>query len=484
MKEIATFGERLGVLMKRHELTNGALARRLRLSSSVPISRVLKDQTSAARRTELLELIRADGAIFSPDELSELEDALSVNRVGKNPYKAQSSFFKLLFSRQNDAEDIQLSGMNQTFEEYLTRFSPREPLRLILINSCETALPHMLSSLLSDRNRLIELHHYTAINDATRNPALLLRFSSHFLNNPRYHPYVLTERDNDTDAFFFAPNVMLIRYGAGPSALESIALIRSDHSADLLSGLERYNLFNTIFRAINSIATEPKPLWGWPEGQPVARLLPFYREMYAPSARRAIWQLKNAPGFDLTPPETLIQIFRSSPGYANGMGTLSASGDLEFFFNLRYKRFTTSSAPVHVTFSPAGIRAFLQTGRLSNHPDRLRAYTVDERAQLLETLIDLDQSCKNFHFHLLNDKLMVRRFHITCFEGRSMLFSGCEPGRASAHPFYSREPLLVNQFVDFYRYELLTRHVQADASTRLKQMRSCLPSSKQGGETT
>ncbi len=97
MHHIYTFGERLGMLMKSHKLTASALAARLKLRNAVTVSRLLRDETSEERRTEVLRMLRARPEIFSQAECGMLGEALEVSRLGKSAYLAQRGIHDLIF---------------------------------------------------------------------------------------------------------------------------------------------------------------------------------------------------------------------------------------------------------------------------------------------------------------------------------------------------------------------------------------------------
>ena len=469
MKNIATFGERLTSLMESHDLSAAALTELTKLPNTMAMVRLMRDETSESRRQSFYESLRACGSPFTSDELTELEAALTVSRLGKRSYKAYRGLFDLLFMPAQKSDN---AGCFCELTARLRALAPDVPLQLMCTNCCDTGLLPALAPLFEDRSRLIEMHHFTSVNADTRNPMLLLGSAWRLIHDSRYRPYIVTQRDNGTDAYYCAPNTLFFKFGLGAAAREAMCFVSVSEGLRRVYFQEGSFLFDTVFRSLHGLDPSPKPLRGHWGIRNQRELLAFLTRMYQKAFNRAIYVLRPEPGFEFIEPEILIRQLQESPSHLTADARSNMDG-LREMMELRYRLYMGGAQPVCLTLSKEETKRFLLTGRADDQPSTLRPLTLEERRRWMRRFFDRLTEDTSFQIRFLQDGLKQRRYRLVCFEGQGLM--PLKLGDANERPGYTHaliaEPLLVEQFTRFYKNELLTYHVYSreDSVAWLKQ---------------
>ena len=473
MMQVLTFGQALANIMRKYSLTPAKLAARLCMPNAVTISRILRDETSQQRREELYRLIAAHmNSLLCRDEIAALEQALEVSRIGKTHYRAHKDMEALLFGGHDATADPMIAELGVPLSQFLQRFSDDEPLQLLCFNCCRSALGDHLSRLFEQPRRLIELWHYISIDNEERNPALLLRFASRFASDHRYHPRVFSYEANGADSYFFAPDMLFYRYGFGPNADEGVLMLHS-------TGINAMNLavpgfFDQLARAIDHFGATPSVFFSSLTRRDSEDALSTLHSIYDQGRTKCIYQLKNAPGFDLFQPEWLMQLYREA-----GVSPVLHAADQQVLFNVfetRNRCLLKECPHAHFTFSLDGLEQLAHSGRCDHIRAALRPLHPHETAMLIDVLLDKQLNDPTFELHLLKRGMDASNFSVTCFEDHGMLITAREPSAGDPYPLFVEESILQKQFINFYHNEILSRAIidDADVVPILRQLKDKL----------
>ena len=137
---------------------------------------------------------------------------------------------------------------------------------------------------------------------------------------------------------------------------------------------------------------------------------------------RAIWKIKPDIGVDQIP----VHIMEA----ALLRGPMMESGGSEFFevlsalrevYRKRVTNTFTKKKHAYTIFKRRAFQEFAKTGRTTDHFWAMTPYTVDERIEILETLLDQQRNNSYIHMHFLKDDDDLRDIEIACYEDTGLL---------------------------------------------------------------
>ena len=478
MKAIKTFGEQLREILSAHNMSATALATELNMNGVIGISRLLRNQTSDKKQRELIDALRARGDLFSSGELAKLEKSIDVNRLGKRAYKTQRSIEELIFRGPASVAPPVMAGSVETLASYLQKLPQKEPLQLLCFNCIENGVLAAIESLFADPKRVIEMHHYVSINEDTRNPALVVGAAAKLLFDPRYHLYIATNEQNGSDAYFFTPCLLVLKQGVGQIATESLMLFTSDGTTRMTQMSRRPGMLDTLMGWIAGLAPAPKPIMATYGDQRDTNMIDLFFSGYQLEKKRAYYQIKPDLCSGSFPPELMIGFICDSPMVPADLKQ-AFRGQLAPILNARYQNLVEKTQPTYFTCSPAETKAFLSTGMLSDHPVGARPFTVEERKQIVDSVMARIRDNPRYHFRFLLEDLRIRLFQFIGYEGKGVMAIKRDTHydlAKSQDNIFIPEPMFLAQYIDYYMETLLPSHTYSEPESlaMLQKMRETL----------
>ena len=131
--------------------------------------------------------------------------------------------------------------------------------------------------------------------------------------------------------------------------------------------------------------------------------------------------------------------------------------------NMRSKRKST-----HLVYSLQAMEHFMRTGVLTDQFFIQRAYTVQERREIIRTLLDAMRSCPWFNVHFLREGVPVPGYEISYYDGKGVMLMNAYTGYdldADHSEALITLPAFMESFRSYFMDELLMSWVMPRSDT-------------------
>lgn len=162
----------------------------------------------------------------------------------------------------------------------------------------------------------------------------------------------------------------------------------------------------------------------------------------------------------------IIDGFRQA-GYASGAELVELIEQLQRIQDARFHNMRTKHRPTHLVYSLPAMRQFMRTGILSDQFFLHRPYSLEERREILRTLLQLAQS-PYFNIYFLRSEATEPQYEMTCYEGKGVLMMNA----FTCYDLYQDHsealitlPMFMDSFQRFFLDELLPHHVLTKAES-------------------
>ena len=162
----------------------------------------------------------------------------------------------------------------------------------------------------------------------------------------------------------------------------------------------------------------------------------------------------------------IIDGFRQA-GYASGAELVELIEQLQRIQDARFHNMRTKHRPTHLVYSLPAMRQFMRTGILSDQFFLHRPHSLEERREILRTLLQLAQS-PYFNIYFLRSEATEPQYEMTCYEGKGVLMMNA----FTCYDLYQDHsealitlPMFMDSFQRFFLDELLPHHVLTKAES-------------------
>ena len=445
--------------------------------------RILAGDTSFEVDSRFLQSLRqAIGDGWPAECWAELETALEIKRVGLEQYQSDLAFRRAMFEqkpRQEYYVETKWRGGEEKLplQVLLKMLAEDARLEVMITGNCSRDVSLLLVQALGehgDRDR-VHIRHYLDVSgrQVVHDILGVLPLLSKVWYNARL---VDEERCPPQMAALYRVSVI------------SIMQLRNDGSC-VWHELLQYDDANYVHR----FASED-------EGQ-VQLLLDRYRlklELLKPLAKLdgveafsnytaqyewlerdgMILSVKPDVHFNCIPSRILYQSIRDGfeqAGLASGDELMSLMAQLQEIHDARYENMRRKHRPTHLVFSLPAMKRFMQTGVLTDQFFIQRAYTPQERREIIRDLWQQAQENPFFQIHFLRDEEKELRNEMTFYENKGVLLLDAYTGY-DLYEDHSEAlitlPAFVESFHKFFMEQLLTRMVmpQAEGLAELEKL--------------
>ena len=141
---------------------------------------------------------------------------------------------------------------------------------------------------------------------------------------------------------------------------------------------------------------------------------------------------------------------------------------LKVIHDKRFDNMMNKRKATHLAYSLPLMERFMRTGVLSDHFFLQRAYTVEERRQIIRVLLDAMREKPYFNVHFLKQEVAPLRHEISCFDGKGVLlmdaYTGYELNSDHSEALITL-PAFTDSFKRFFMDEVLVHYVMSRAET-------------------
>lgn len=478
MHRYESFGECLKRCLKEEEFSASEAARLVGFRSRNSIFRILSGDTSDEVNYRFLSALHgALGDQWPEERWKALQDALSMDRLGVEKFRAYRAFERVLFEQ---AEPI-----NCTVERLLPDGSTEEldlrPLlgeldeaakaEIVLTGCCDVGLTRLLADCCGKAGAQgrLNIRHYIDTDQSviTQNILSILPLVSKPWYNARlvepgscpeemmaiYRLHALHVHQWDEDGQ--ERGGMFIRFDKNHFA--SRMEVRGACEAIILLDKWRFDL--ELLKPMPQLSDGPQAFVEYTEQY---RLL---------EKDCTICSIKPDVHFNCIPSEVLEQAILEGfeqAGMAAGPELEMLIAELKRVHNGRYRNMLDKHKPTHLVYSLPAMERFMRTGVQTDHFFIQRAYTVEERRAIISGMLEAMHNCPWFNVYFLKEGAPELRNEITLYDGKGVLmmdaYTGYELETEHSEALISL-PAFMERFHSYFMDELLAHHVMSRADT-------------------
>lgn len=486
MERYESFGDCVKRCLAEANLSASEAARLVGFKSRNSIFRILSGDTSWEINLRFLSaLYDALGSAWPKERWHALQEALSVERLGPERYRVNRALQRVLHEQEGEIPAYQVSYSQEdgalqerSLADALDEIVRAERVEIIITGCCENGM----SRLLRDRcdaagsQGKLSVRHYidTAEERVTQNILGILPLVSKPWYNARlvdpascppemmamYRTHALYIHQWDENGRQFGQT--FIRYDGEHFA----SYARTSGPCPPVAVLDRWRFHLELL----------KPLPNLSDG---AEAFIEYTAQYAQlEDNAAILSIKPDVHFNCIPPAVLeaaiVEGFEQA-GIAAGEELQELIKVLWQIHEARYINTTTKHKPTHLVYSLPAMKRFMQTGVLTDQFFIQRAYTVEERREIIRVLLDAMRQQPYFNVHFLKGDSPSLCYEISYYDGKGVMLMDAYTAY-ELHVDHSEALITLPAFMEsFRRYfmdELLVNYVmsRADSLRELEQL--------------
>ena len=485
MQRYESFSECLKRCLNETGLSASEAARLAGFRSRNSIFRILSGDTSAEGKARFVEKLReALGDQWPQSCWNALQEALMVERLGPERYRDNRAFARVLFGQEERSEclveKLLEDGSTEEYplEEVLRKVAAYPKAEIVITGCYDAGLLRLLAEVCGeagDHGRLYIRHYIdVAENVAIQNILALLPL----IAKPWYNARLVEPGS--------CPEEMMALYRLSALHLDCWDEAGEQHGGMFIRFDKKYFASRMEARgACTAIKTLDrwrfhlellKPLYSLGDG-PEAFV--EYTANYGQLEENcAIYSIKPDPHFNCIPAHLLEQAIRegfAQYGMSVGPELEELIAALKRVHDARFENMMNKRRPTHLVYSLPMMERFMRTGVLSDQFFLQRAYTVEERQEIIRVLLDAERSQPWFNVHFLKPEIPELCYEISCYEGKGVMFTDAYTGydlNADHSEALITLPAFMDGFICYFKEELLPHYVisGADAIRELERL--------------
>lgn len=397
MKEVLTFSQCLNLLLHRHGYTQQHVCAALGCLRA-NLKRVLSEEATEKKRNQLYQALLSSG-LFSKDECALLQHALQVSRIGPENYKFCCALEKMLSGQfPHSASEMKLND-HITLQQRLSALQTAESVDIICINSCFPSLVNALLPLFSDSHRTIRMRHYIHADARTHLAASYVFSFFPLLFDNRYLPYGMN-LDALADIHSLGGNLMVIKARMGSHFHQFFFCIGNNETAYEMSNANAANSFGFVEMLLSTLSPLPFPLKESSDHNRDFSSLCMSFLSY--ELNRSTYSISSTLSFQQIPTDIVLAALHDKAAFDEKQ-LQELTERAAIIHEQRYQNQYNKKKYAYRIMTIAGCRAFLQTGKISDHFFALRAFTPEERKIIFADIIERAKSNVYYIPLLIND---------------------------------------------------------------------------------
>ena len=478
MQRYESFGECLKRCLAEAGMSASEAARSVGFRSRNSIFRILSGDTGCDVKLRFLHQLHEKIGSQWPDESwYALQTALSRERLGYVQYEASCAFRRVLHEQETPLDavvqliDHEGEKQERTLAEIIDYAANAARTEIVITGCCDSALSKLLAERCGkagDEGRL-HIRQYIDTNDATIVqhilgvlPLLSKPWYNARLVSPdacpeemlalyRMHVLHICCRDEEGNQ----SGGMLIRFDKKHFATQW----RVDGALSFMQVLDRLRFDLDLLKPITRTGDGPEVY------------LDYTRQYAALEDGCTIFSIKPDIHFNCIPSELLEQAILegfAQCGLAAGPELYALVEGLKAIHDQRFNNMLNKRKPTHLVYSLQNMERFMRTGVQSDQFFLQRAYTVEERRQIVRVLLEAMREKPYFNVHFLKPEVLPLRYEISCYDGKGVLLMDAYTGY-ELHSDHSEAvitlPAFMNSFRQFFQEELLVHYVLSRSET-------------------
>ena len=478
-KPFATFGSLMADALEKRGLSYAQVARVLGHKSKTTLHRILNDDCTPATAERFYRAFLESGLCeLEAGERQALEEALEIFLLGRKQFEENQAMWRI-FSRPDEAEeDVALCvagkapGAQTTLKALLEECFRADEAHLLVLNACQTPLFPLLGKLLRE-NRSAKLHidHLLFVDGDAARTAQSMRALMQLMCDARLNSCSSCGCQPPLGrAGPMRDDWLIARLTRGAAVWEWQVALSPGGGYALPAGREA-GLFDFWRDILREQAPHVQPIRRArvisPTEADFFSLMEHFVEM---ERNQALYVAKGGVFINLVPPDILCAAYMG--GAHEGEATISpaaleaAAAKLWEMQASRYENRRKKYRSTYYISTRAELRDFARTGAHPMEFPFLRPYTLKERRNILQSILDEMLDNPYFDFCLLRDDAAQSRMQMCFLEDGGVFFiAPCSSaGKYVEAVILQRE--FNHQLRHFFRRELLGRQAIPPEETR------------------
>lgn len=478
MEMYESFGDCLKRCLKENGITASEAARLVGFRSRNSIFRILADEGSADVKLRFFRLLHdAVGDQWPLSCWQQLEEALILERLGMERYRAYRAIGSVLYEKTEECPDYLVQYYDENLQvrelslkDMLTEMLRADKAEIVITGRCDTPLSRLLADCCDEagsQGRLV-LRHYIDVEAQTVTENIMGVLP--LISKPWYNARLVEPRSiPEQMQIIYRLHALYIHLWKGEEQT-GIVLIqiddthftyhtRTDGSCPPILVLDRWRFELELLKAMPSLSEGP------------AAFVEYTNQCAQLEKDCAICSIKPDLHFSCIPTELLEQAVLdafSENGVAAGPELIELISALKVIHNDRFSNMKNKHRPTHLVYSYRAMERFMRTGVQSDHFFMQRPFTVEERKRIIRGMRKLMAENPWFNVHFLKQHVQGLRNEITYFEGKGVLLNDAYTGY-DLKDNYSEAvvtlPTFMECFRQFFMDEILVHHVESRAET-------------------
>lgn len=479
MKRYESFGECLKRCLKEAGLSASEAARLVGFRSRNSMFRILSGDVSGENKLRFFEaLYDALGGEWPEERWAALQEALSVERLGPERYEANQAFRRVLSETERSIPEFTVqqpcadgSMKECSLAEMLEDIASSVRSEIVITGCCDSGLALLLAEKCgaAGARGTLSVRHYidTAEETVSQNILGILPLVS----KPWYNARLVAPGSCPAEmmAIYRLHSIYVHRWNDQGQQC-GLRFLRCDEKNFFFQSwiegacptttlLDRWRFHLELLKPLPNISEGPE-------------MFVKYTQQYGQLEDNCIiLSIKPDVHFNCIPAAVLEQAilegFEQS-GMAAGPELLELIAALKTVHDSRFDNMMHKHKATHLVYSLPAMERFMRTGVLSDQFFIQRAYTVEERREIIRVMLDAMRRQPYFNVHFLKDGVPPPRYEMSFYDGRGVMlmdaYTGYELDEDHSEALITL-PAFMEGFRRYFMEELLAHYVLSRSDT-------------------
>ncbi len=474
-----SFSQCLKRCLQEGGISASEAARLVEFKSRNSIFRILSGEASGEVKLRFLEKLHQKiGGAWPEQRWQQLEESLSVERLGVERYRTTQAIQRLMHERERPIPQYMLtpmenqqSGQGRLLSEVLEEIVRSAKVEIVITGCYDADLSRLIVDKCNEAGMkgTLSVRHYidTAKDTVGQNILGILPMVSkpwynarlvapgscppEMMDIYRLNAIHIHQWDEAGNVYFR----LYIRYD-GLHFTDSFQL---PGNAPAVAVLDKWRFHLELLKPLPCINEGPGVFVG-------------YTEQYlALEEGSTILSIKPDVHFNCIPAELLegavMEGFEKS-GLSAGEELLALIRALKAVHQRRYDNIMNKHKPTHLVYSLPMMERFMRTGVLSDQFFLQRPYSVEERRQIIRTLLDAMLRSPWFNVHFMKPGAPELQYEISYYDGKGVMltdaYTGYDLDQEHSEALITL-PAFMEGFRQYFQEELLAHSVISRADT-------------------
>lgn len=473
-----TFGEFLGYILNKKNISIAKLANLTNTKSRNTIQRLLKDKSSIdVIKNFKKKLIMLDPLNLTPLEHTQLEESIEVSKTGKKSLLARNTLLYLFEKKQvvstlNSNHIYGLQITNQfSLKQLFLNYTNYSSVKILIINAASIALTDaMFSFIQTSTNNDISIEHILYLGDNVNEDATTFVSIYKLITYTNYKAYYSSSpklQNLSKHNISVMPNTIIV-LKVLDDGTSSTDLIKFNYNIgfNLLFNNPGDFLYNFYLDCFEKIKTNCQNIRKTFEANTlIDKLIELCEYLLYLEKSTAEYLIKQNMCFQMIHIDILYKMLVDS----NFLGLSEDHPKIQKLVQVAQNRFnnyfSTNNLKINI-FTKRGLKDFVKNRILTDHLYCFREFTKEEVKFTLKFILNQIEENEFFKLYLLKDDYFIGNIEYNYYENYALyLLDSCAGYDQNLEECIITAKPIISIFDDFIKNELMMHHILPEAET-------------------